>query len=177
MIGLYLLFLLGIWTVLVAWLSVKIAKRLPVPKWRPLVGIILFAILLPFPFIDELIGKWQFERLCQENSTIYIAPDAKGRTVYLASGTPEEAVKGTWGVPIWIRQWRHVDTTTGETIVSYNSLRASRGWFVRQFLSFMGGPMLFKGSCRPSNVNVEMLNKSGVNCCVEPPSHKQGESK
>lgn len=51
----------------------------------------------PLPFIDELIGKWQFERLCQENSTIYIAPDAKGRTVYLASGTPEEAVKGTWG--------------------------------------------------------------------------------
>jgi hypothetical protein len=175
MIGLYFFFLIALWIGLVFLVSVVITKRLPASKWRPLVGIVLFTLLLPMVFIDELIGKWQFERLCQENSTIYIAPDAKGRTVYLASGTPEESVKGTWGVPIWIRQWRHVDTTTGETIVSYNSLRARGGWFMHCF--FSAGPIIFQENYRPANLNAEMFKKIGVNCCVDSPKQKQGESK
>ena len=161
MIGLYLLFLLGIWTVLVAWLSVKIAKRLPVPKWRPLVGIGLFIILLPMVLIDEMVGKRQFERLCQENSTIYIAPDAKGRTVYLAD-TPVEVAKGTW-VNIVLHPWRYVDAKTGETIVSYNILGAGGGWFMHHFYGG-GGPILFNGYCAPpKELSINTFNTLGIN--------------
>lgn len=133
MIGIYLLFLLGVWTAFVAWLSVKITKRLPESKWRPLIGIALFIMLLPLLLIDEMVGKRQFERLCRENSTIYIAPDAKGRTVYLAE-TPDKVAKGTW-VRIVLHPWRYVDATTGETIVSYNSFQAGGGWFMRRFFA------------------------------------------
>ena len=175
MIGLYLLFLLGIWTVLVAWLSVKIAKRLPVPKWRPLVGIGLFIILLPMVLIDELIGKWQFEQLCQENSTIYIAPDAKGRTVVYQANPPDDVVQGTW-VRIRIQKRRYVDATTGETIVSYKNVKARGGWFMRSF--FWGDPIIFKGYCQPSNppVNVEMFKNLGINY-IEPPERNNGRAK
>lgn len=83
MIGLYFFFLFGVWTVLIAGFSVLVTKMLPKSTWRSLIGIVVFALLLPLVLIDEMVGKRQFEQLCQENSAIYVAPDAKGRTVYL----------------------------------------------------------------------------------------------
>lgn len=176
MIGFYFFFLLGVWTVLIAWLSVVITKRLPDSKWRSIIGMVLFALLLPMVLIDEMVGKLQFEKLCQENSTIYIAPDAKGRTVYLAN-IPEEYVGGTW-VRIWEQKWRYIDATTGETIVSYNTLAAGGGWFVRTFYYEHEGPFLFRGAYSPPNrpVNVEMFQKLGINR-IDRPKHNFGESK
>lgn len=176
MIGLYFLFLGALWVGIVFLVSVFITKKLPTSKWRPLFGVCLFAILLPLLFIDELIGKWQFERLCHENSTIYISPDAKGRTVYLAN-TSDEYVKGTW-VRIWKQQWQYVDATTGEVIVRYNTLGVVGGWFVRTFYNEREAPFLFKGYYVPPNrpVNVEMFQKLGINR-IDRPKPNFGESK
>lgn len=176
MIGLYFLFLVALWIGFVLFLSIFITKRLPASKWRPLFGVCLFTILLPLLFIDELIGKWQFERLCQENSTIYIAPDAKGKTVYLAEPR-REYIKGTW-VRIWKQEWRYVDATTGETIVNYNTLGAVGGWFVNTFYNEREGPFLFRGSYAPPTrpVNVEMFQKLGINR-IDRPKNNFGESK
>lgn len=171
MIGLYFFFLIALWIGLVFLVSVVITKRLPASKWRPLVGIVLFTLLLPMVFIDELIGKWQFERLCQENSTIYIAPDAKGRTVYRAD-MPDEAVKGTW-VHIWMQPWQFVDVMTGEILVSYKFVKAGGGWFMHKF--FGGDPLIFRGSCIPSKLidsdsdklfkeyNIERIERKNIN--------------
>lgn len=163
MIGLYFLFLVALWIGFVLLVSMFIAKRLPTSKWRPLFGVCLFTTLLPLLFIDELIGKWQFERLCQENSTIYIAPDAKGKTVYLAE-PHREYIKGTW-VRIWKQNWRYVDATTGETIVSYNTLGAVGGWFVRTFYNEREGPFLFKKSYSPPTLvdTKNIMERNGIN--------------
>ncbi len=112
---------------------------------------VLFVVLTSSLFIDEVIGNWQFQRLCRENSTVYIAPDAKGRTVYLA-GTISEPVNEFW-LRGKIRKRRYVDVKTKKTIVSYNLLHWDGGWFMRA-IKWNGGssPLFYKGSCFPQNL-------------------------
>jgi len=175
MIGLYFFFLLIVWICLAGWLSTRITRKLPDSPRRYFIRLVLFAVLLPLPLIDEIIGKWQFERLCQENSTVYIAPDAKGRTVYLADMLSDEVVKGAL-VPIRTQKWQHVDATTGEIIVSYNNLQARGGWFIRTFFGGLATrPLLFKGSFQPPNLYAD-LKKIGINCCIDRPKFNNGGS-
>lgn len=169
--GLYLLFLFFVWTVLTIVLNVVITKRLPKSKWRPFIGISLFVVLWSLLLIDEVIGKWQFERLCKKQAeAIYIALNANGRTVYLADGPPEEAVQWTL-VPVWLKQWQYLDAATDGVVVSYNFLHASSGWFMRTF--FEGYPLLYRNSCEPSIVsignrrfeehNIKLIERKDVN--------------
>ncbi|MDR3220503.1 MAG: hypothetical protein LBU46_00620 [Candidatus Accumulibacter sp.] len=60
MMGFYLLFIAGVWIALAFWLSKTIAKRLIQPKRPFIVGPIIFAMLLPLPLIDEILGGRQF---------------------------------------------------------------------------------------------------------------------
>jgi len=182
MIGIISFFVLIVWICLAGWLTAVINKRItkrlpPGSELRPLIGIALFPLVLMLPVIDEAIGMWQFKRLCQENATVYIAPDAKGRTVYSA-GMQDVAVPYTWILPIRMQRWRYVDATTGEIIVSYNQLYASPGWIFRTFFrGFAREPLLFKGFYQPPNILMgkTMFKELGINY-IEPPKPKNGGS-
>lgn len=146
MIGLGFLLLFVSWGVGCAVVSWLLSKLFPSP-WRPWVGLVLFVVLTPTLLIDEVIGKRQFERLCQEQ-TVYIAPNAKGRTVYLLP-TTFEPIKGIW-LHGWIQKWRYVDEKTKETVVSYNLMHWDGGWFMRAIKwNGMSAPLLYKSSCDP----------------------------
>jgi hypothetical protein len=173
--GLILFFVIGLWIVLVAWLSKIVTTRIPSPLWRVPVGLLVFAVLLPLPVLDELVGGRQFERLCQENSTIQVnRATAVGRTVYLAK-TPPLLVKGTW-VPVIVQPWRYVDATTGEVVVSYNTLRAKGGRFLK--VSEGHVPLTFHGSCAPANRpgSIETFKEFGIKY-IEPPVNAKGETR
>nr|WP_320011996.1 hypothetical protein [uncultured Desulfobulbus sp.] len=124
--------------------------------------------LLPLIFIDEIVGKYQFEELCRENSEVYIAPDSRGRTVYLAD-TPVEIIHGTW-VAMVLRTKRFVDVNTGELVVRCKSARAQGGWFMKLF--FNGKPILCEGTCGSLNcpVGVDGFKDLGIRY-VEPPNN------
>ena len=100
-----------------------------------------FVFILPLLLIDEIVGKFQFEELCRENSEVYIAPDAKGLTVYLAE-TPVEIVKGGW-VDIELQPWLYIDSKSNTVVVDYKSFTARGGWFVHTFYG-EAGPLVFK---------------------------------
>lgn len=171
--GLILLFVIGLWLVFVIWLSKTITKKLPVAWWRIPVGILVFAVLLPLPLIDEIVGGRQFEKLCKENSTIQVdRVTAVGRTVYLAQ-TPSVEIKGTW-VRVTLQPWRYVDATTGEVVVSYNSLQAVGGRFLK--VSEGHVPLTFNGYCAPANRpgSIQTFKPLGINY-IEPPLTKNGE--
>jgi hypothetical protein len=142
--GLILFFVIGLWIALIVWLSKVIATRIPAARWRLPVGLLAFVVLVPLPVLDELVGGRQFERLCQENSTIQVnRATAVGRTVYLAK-TPPFVINGTW-VEVVLKPVRFVDATTGETVVSYNT-------------------------CQPTGVpySIETFKDFGINY-IEPP--------
>lgn len=147
MTGLYLLFVVILWAVIVIWLSKTITSKLIKSRWRFFVAFVVFAVLLPLPLVDEIVGSRQFEQLCKENSTIQVDREKmKGRTVYLAE-PPYVEIKGTW-VRIVMRPWRYIDVITGETVVSFNMLMASGGRFIRALgISEGGVPLMFKGDC------------------------------
>jgi hypothetical protein len=152
MTGIYLLVVAAIWVTAVIWLSKIVIRKLPVTTWRIPIALVIFAALLLLPLADEIVGGRQFEQLCKENSTIQVdRAKAIGRTVYLAE-LPDVEIVGKW-VRIVLKQWRFVDATTHETVVSYNTLMAVGGRLIRMLgISEGGVPLTFKGTCEPGGV-------------------------
>lgn len=159
MTGLLLLFVGGLWLALAVWLSKIITSKLPPDTWRVLVAVAIFAALLPLPVLDEIVGSRQFEQLCTENAKVQVErATAVGRTVYFVP-LPQVEVKGTW-VRVVLQPKRFIDVTTGEIVVSYNTLIAAGGRFIRTLgISEGGVPLTFRGTCAP-NENVKELFKS-----------------
>jgi len=159
MTGFLLLFALAIWVAIDTSLSVFVTTRLAGTEWRVPIAIVVFAVLLPLPLIDEIVGGQQFKQLCKENSTIQVdRATASGRTVYF---DPQQNVdvKGTW-VRVVLQPKRFVDATTGQLVVSYNTLIAAGGRFSQALAISEGGmPITFDGSCRPTE-NPKDLFKS-----------------
>lgn len=178
MTGIFLLFVIAIWLAIVIWLSKIIIKKLPTTWWRIPLGLVIFVVLLPLPLIDEIVGGRQFEQLCKENSTIQVdRAVAVGKTVYLAQ-TPDIEIKGTW-VRVVLKPWRFVDATTGEIVVSYNTLIADGGRLIRTLgISEGGVPLAFRGTCVPANRpgSIQTFKPFGINY-IEPPITKNGEPK
>ncbi len=175
MTGILLLFVAGIWLAIVIWLSKFITKKLPEMWWRTPVGIVVFAVLLPLPLVDEIVGGRQFEQLCKDNSTIQVdRVTAVGKTVYF-DPQPDVEIKGTW-VRVVLKPQRFVDATTGEPVVSYNELTARGGRFIRVLGISQGMPLTFKGSCVPENRpgSIETFKPFGINY-IEPPITKLGK--
>ncbi len=178
MTGIYLLVAALGWTAFVAWLSLFSTRKLPLSTWRVPVALAVFAVVLPLPLVDELVGKRQFEQLCQENSTIQVdRASAAGRTVYLAK-TDDMEIKGTW-VRVVLQPRRFVDATTGEAVVSHNELVADGGRFVRAIgISEGGVPLTFKGWCQPGDqYALDRLLKELEITQVRRPQTNHGEKK
>jgi hypothetical protein len=172
MTGIILLLVTGLWLYFVFWLTKVITKNF-LTKWVMPSRILLSLAILPVPLIDEIIGGRQFEQLCKENSTIQVdRVKAAGKTVYLAD-RPDMAIEGTW-VPIRMQPWTFVDATTGETVVSFNTLIAGGGRFIRTLgISEGGVPLTFRSTCVPENrpLTVEGFQELGINY-IEPPIKK-----
>jgi hypothetical protein len=175
MTGIYLVFAFLIWLLLLYGIVVVVTIMLPKRWWRALIRVLLFIGLLPFPLVDEIFGKAQFEQLCKENSTIQVdRAKAVGKTVYLADLADSE-IKGTW-VRVVSKPWRYVDVKTGETVVSYNTLQAVGGRFIRALgISEGDVPLTFKSTCVPSNrpAAAKAFRELGINYIERPASKSE----
>jgi len=87
MIG--ILFLIGIafWFAVSLALSRKIPRWLGVTKNGAVISVLLFPVILAAPVADEIIGRWQFHRLCEREAVVTLSPDwekvRKARVDYL----------------------------------------------------------------------------------------------
>lgn len=151
MTGLLLLFIATGWVALTAAAAYAATSGIKDAGFRFGAAVFLIGVFLPLPLINEIIGKRQFEQLCRENDKVQVdRAKAFGRTVYLAESTDIE-LKYKW-LRFVIKPWHFVDATTGETVVSYNTLMADGGLFFRAVRTSEGGvPLIFKGSCEPSD--------------------------
>jgi hypothetical protein len=149
MAGLSLLFALFFWFFFLNWITKLCTKFISAEFRRLLMRCLLFIGLLPLPIADEIIGQWQFDQVCKDNSKIYVnRAIARGKNVYLAD-LPDVHIKGAM-VPMRLQPWRFLDVKTNEPVVSYNILFATGGQFVRTFRISEGNlPLTFKASCEP----------------------------
>lgn len=170
MTGLSLGFIGIIWILLLLCLCIAITKRMPRSWWPLAVWLGVYGMIFPLPLLDEIVGKYQFDQLCQDNANVvYVHPNAKGRRVYSA-GVKDMLLPNNW-VRIWMQEWRYIDASTGETIVRYNALHTNGGWIVRKFLQ--EGPLTFKGFCEPIKTpsGIEGFKALEIDY-IEPPKQK-----
>ena len=157
--GLIFSAVIGVWVFIVSSLITWLAKKLPRRWWKtPLTGVLLVCVLV-LPIVDEIVGGWQFKRLCKANSDIYFDKEtAVGRAVY-SDRQPYIKVKGTW-VTITLQKRYYLDAKTNESVISFSTVHAKGGW-LKHTLPFTQQPvpLLFSGGCGP-NENLRTLFKS-----------------
>lgn len=172
MSALFFLFIAAVWLVIVIFVILFVTRRITKTAWQLSVGLVLFLTLLPFPLIDEIIGAMQFKKLCEENT---LTPTnwkiIAGKTVYYKS-QPTIYFQRTM-VPIRMDQWRFLDVTNNEPIVSYNTLQAKGG-----ILSMGGPPWIFQSFCGPKErpSSIETFKDLGITY-IESPITQTGKVK
>ena len=169
MSGLLFLAVAGLWIYILRWTVNKIASKLPDRSWRSFAKWCIFGLLLPLPLMDEIVGGWQFARLCEANVVRVNKETARGRTVYNDLSGYQVPVPGTW-IRVWKMTSRYLDVSTGELILSFDQLRAEGGHL---FPGFDSGhdPLTFKGTCAPANVgDMRLYTELGLTLVMRPQS-------
>ena len=129
------------------WVANKLGSLIPHLAWRAAVKALIFIALLASPFVDEVIGKYQFEALCKANGI-------EGADVSKARG---KRVKGEYGgrrlvgstiMPIEERDLLFRNADNNELLFQYKNYYAFGGWLMRYTPLSMGSQhsMLFPGN-------------------------------
>lgn len=147
MIGLLFLIEVALWLFILKWVVKAIGSQFPARPWRTVAMVGIFVVMLPLPLLDEIVGGWQFKRLCEANVVHVDKDTARGTTVYEERVSSPLPVSGTW---VNVRKWpfHFLDTETGKVVVSFDQFYADGG---RLFPGFDSGhdPLTFEGECHP----------------------------
>ena len=116
------------------------------------VATVLFAVLVPLPLADEIIGRLQFKALCEKDTQQFIDErNAFGRRVRSVPRGADRYAEGT-AVKIRIDPLVYQDVETGTVLVSFHTLHAQGGWLIRTLgISEAQRPLLFHSSCGPAD--------------------------
>ena len=129
------------------WLARNLGNLVPNPAWRSGVKIGVFLVLLASPFVDEVIGKYQFEALCKANGIESAdVSKARGKRVKLEY-TERGLLEGTV-MPISVDDVVGREAESGKALIQYKNYFAFGGWLMRYTPLSMGSqhPMLFAGN-------------------------------
>jgi len=149
MIGLMFFAGIVIWLVIVSYLSNRIPDWLGVSRFKGSMRFALFVILLLLPISDELIGRWQFHRLCKREAVVWLSPDwmkVKRAKQYYKPGTYME------GYIIRVRKslTEYTDIDTGEVFLKYPTFYTDGGILFDRFELSLSAAST---SCSPSDLN------------------------
>lgn len=147
MSGVFLLVAVGISLWVFAWLAATLGNLAPNKAWRSKVKVGIFLVLLGSPFVDEVIGMYQFNALCKANGIESAdVSKARGRRVQVDYGD-RQFVSGTI-MPIKVSDVRFTDAETGAVLIQHKNYYAMGGWLMRYTSISMGysQSMLFDGN-------------------------------
>jgi len=152
--GIILIFILGVWFVVVIKLTGLATSWMESGKGKYLAYVVMFVLLFLAPVADDIAGGFQFRALCKEGGApIYVRGIVQGRTVkYSSSGWNE--LNGTI-VPIQELTIYWVDATSGKELLTYKKYDADGGWLSR-LIGFPEGspPYTFKATCGNENTSI-----------------------
>lgn len=161
MIGLMFLGVAILWLALTIYLTIKIPRWLnlkSLTSW--LLRLLLVPLLLVGPFVDEIVGMRQFERLCEERAVVKISPNAdqvkSAKQVY----SEYTNLTGYW-ISIATQKVDYIDLETGITFLTFEAFFTKGGRIAG--IALMGG----EHSCSPKDtsqlkrLNIEQLLKQG----------------
>ena len=149
MSGLILLFILCAWGFASYSLAKFIAQPIQNISLKAGVNIALLILIFIAPIADDIVGGFQFRKMCNENARFVINIE-KGKEVYLED-IPDENISNLL-IPIRKQTWLYKDTDTEDVLISWNDFYAKGGWLSRA-IGFPEGspPYTFNGSCIVKN--------------------------
>jgi hypothetical protein len=163
MIGLMFLAAIAMCFVSILWLSNALGNLVRNTAYRGIVKVIIFIALLASPFIDELIGKYQFESLCRANGIESAdVSKARGKIVKVEYGE-RSFVEGTI-IPIKQSDVFFRNAETGEIVIQHKNYYAFGGWLMRYTPISLGSnqPFLFSGSTCSMLIKQEIFKNNSI---------------
>jgi hypothetical protein len=131
MIGMLLIAVVLLWIAASAWLAQRFGSLFPEKRWRKGLKVILFAVFLVVPLIDEIVGGSQFRSLCRENAVLKIdRVRIKGKTIRVVIDPSNGDVEDTT-IRIFHSRFSYRDVKTNEELATYSRYVAEGGWLVR----------------------------------------------
>ena len=140
------------WLIAVLILTRWVTRRFKSAIAKVVCSLALFPIVLVAPLADELVGKQQFESLCKKYAVQEIDEQhAMNRRVVSELRREDRFAEGT-AVEIRIDPHVYRDAETNQVLVSYHTLHAKGGWFIRTLgISETNSPLLFRRGCAPKD--------------------------
>lgn len=131
MIGLFFLFVIGLWVLIAVKLGTKIPKLLGTTRYRTAFSVVLVPLIFVAPVADEIIAYPQMMALCKNSKPYELAPGidekhASGRTVYYDD---KKALLSLWPSTVKVARTDtyYRDATTKEPVLQSSSFHALQG--------------------------------------------------
>lgn len=146
MIALIFLLVIAAWVILAFLLSKFMPSWIGIKKYAKAASLLMFPLLLAAPITDELIGQWQFERLCEREAVVTLSPDWRQvkRAKMMATNWIE--LQGNL-IPVSLARIETFDLDTGKVFLVSQSL-FTHGGFLRRNIGLNGQAT----SCPPKNI-------------------------
>ena len=145
MIGLLLLISLGLWIGASVMLSKRIPRWLGIKKHQTTISVLLFPLVLVVPVTDDLIGRWQFYRLCEKEAVLTLSPEWE--RVKRATRRPSGiGYFDGYLIPFTSTRSEFIDMDTERVFLTTRSMHTPGG-FLKRHLYGLGGLT----SCHPDD--------------------------
>lgn len=141
MAGLILLFIVVVWLVIAGAVSGRAVAKFRTPV-KVFVGPVIFLCILGLPFIDEIIGRLQFSRLCAKDAVVWVSPGAIN--VEAAIDVSTFRIRDGYAIPVREQISQYADAGTKEPFLRVSSFHTPGGFIMRAGLN-MGS----SSSCWP----------------------------
>ena len=128
MIGLLFLSLAILWLALVVYLTIKIPRWCGVVRHVALLRLLLFPLLLVGPFVDEIVGMRQFEKLCEERALLIVSADAELVKRAKVTHSDLQELPGYW-IGISASRSSYIDIDTGKVFMTFDDFATHGGLF------------------------------------------------
>lgn len=162
MISLLLVLGLIVWGVFSAHVARWVSAQFEGVVLSVAVGLGVFVLMLVIPFVDELIGGWQFKSLCDRNRVVFYPERVGSGLVYRDDAESyRRRVSGTW-VKVWRTPYVLRAKETGDAVLVYQHLVAEGGLLLPGFDSG-NDPTTFSGRCVSAEFGAnDLLSSRGL---------------
>ncbi len=165
MIGLLFLIGIGLWLIAAFVISVNMPRWLRLTKHHTVVALLSFPVVLAVPVADDLIGRWQFYRLCDREAVVTLSADwekvKKAKAHHLIRTKIVYSL-----IPIYSHISEYFDIETDRVFLTTNLLTTPGGFL----LDRLGLGLGTSSQCLPKNmdlvfrqVNLDNLTGQGKN--------------
>lgn len=129
MIGLTVLFIAGAWLFVSMKFASFVASRCKRPRATALVAVLSFGVFAVLPFVDEIVGRLQFARLCKTEAVVWVGPNADAVVAAVDVGNFSERT-GLF-FPVQQQSIRYADLTNRRVFYTVTAFHTPGGALMR----------------------------------------------